>query len=57
MGTRSGDIDPGVVIAYLWRTAKMSVEDIESMLNRRSGVLGLGGQSRFPGAAQAHRRR
>jgi acetate kinase len=46
MGTRSGDIDPGV-IAYLWRTAKMSVEDIESMLNRRSGVRGLGGEVDF----------
>ena len=34
MGTRSGDVDPGV-ITYLWRTAGMSVEDIESMLNRR----------------------
>ena len=46
MGTRSGDIDPGV-ITYLWRTAEMSVEDIESMLNRRSGVLGLGGEIDF----------
>jgi acetate kinase len=46
MGTRSGDIDPGVV-TYLWRTAKMSVEDIESMLNRRSGVRGLGGEIDF----------
>jgi len=46
MGTRSGDIDPGV-ITYLWRTAKMSVEDIEWMLNRRAGVLGLGGESDF----------
>jgi len=46
MGTRSGDIDPGV-ITYLWRTAKMSVEDIESMLNRRSGVRGLGGEIDF----------
>ncbi|MGH3675498.1 MAG: acetate kinase [Mycobacterium sp.] len=46
MGTRSGDIDPGV-ITYLWRTAEMSVEDIESMLNRRSGVLGLGGEVDF----------
>ncbi len=46
MGTRSGDIDPGV-LTYLWRTAKMSIEDIENMLNRRSGVLGLGGQSDF----------
>jgi acetate kinase len=46
MGTRSGDIDPGV-IAYLWRTAKMSVEDIESMLNRRSGMRGLDGEIDF----------
>jgi acetate kinase len=46
MGTRSGDIDPGV-ITYLWRTAGMSVEDIESMLNRRAGVLGLGGEIDF----------
>ena len=46
MGTRSGDIDPGV-ITYLWRTANMSVEDIESMLNRRAGMLGLGGEIDF----------
>jgi acetate kinase len=46
MGTRSGDIDPGVIM-YLWRTAKMSVEDIESMLNRDAGVLGLGGEIDF----------
>jgi acetate kinase len=46
MGTRSGDIDPGV-LTYLWRTAKMSVEDIEEMLNRRSGVRGLGGEIDF----------
>ena len=54
MGTRSGDIDPGV-ITYLWRTAEMSVEDIESMLNRRSGVLGPRRRDRLPRAAQAHR--
>ena len=46
MGTRSGDIDPGV-ITYLWREAGMSVEDIETMLNRRSGVRGLGGEIDF----------
>jgi acetate kinase len=46
MGTRSGDIDPGVIM-YLWRTAGMSVEDIESMLNTRSGVRGLGGEIDF----------
>lgn len=46
MGTRSGDIDPGVIM-YLWRAAGMSVEDIETMLNRRAGVLGLGGEIDF----------
>ncbi|WP_237570365.1 acetate kinase [Mycolicibacterium lacusdiani] len=46
MGTRSGDVDPGVLV-YLWRTAGMSMEDIETMLNKRSGVRGLGGQIDF----------
>lgn len=46
MGTRSGDLDPGV-ISYLWRTARMGVEDIESMLNHRSGMLGLAGERDF----------
>ncbi|HKP42461.1 acetate kinase [Mycobacterium sp.] len=46
MGTRSGDIDPGVIM-YLWRTAGMSVEDIETMLNKRSGVRGLCGEIDF----------
>ncbi|QNI05445.1 acetate kinase [Mycobacterium kubicae] len=46
MGTRSGDIDPGVIY-YLWRSTKMDVEDIESMLNHRSGVLGLCGSNDF----------
>ena len=46
MGTRSGDIDPGV-ISYLARTARMSVKDIETMLNKHSGMLGLGGDIDF----------
>ncbi|MCV7031223.1 acetate kinase [Mycobacterium sherrisii] len=46
MGTRSGDIDPGV-ISYLWRTAHMDVDAIESMLNNRSGVWGLAGERDF----------
>ena len=46
MGTRAGDIDPGVVF-YLWRSAKMDVEKIESILNRRSGVYGLAGEVDF----------
>jgi acetate kinase len=47
MGTRSGDVDPGV-ISYLWRRANMSVENIESMLNNRSGVWGLAAERDFP---------
>ncbi|OBB92532.1 acetate kinase [Mycobacterium sp. 852002-40037_SCH5390672] len=46
MGTRSGDIDPSVV-GYLSHTADMGVDDIESMLNQRSGVLGLSGERDF----------
>jgi acetate kinase len=46
MGTRSGDIDPGI-ITYLWRTAGMSVEEIETMLNRHAGMVGLGGEIDF----------
>lgn len=46
MGTRSGDIDPGVLF-YLWRTAGLEVAEIEAMLNRRSGLLGLSGEIDF----------
>ena len=46
MGTRSGDVDPGIVF-YLGRTAGMATEDIENMLNRRSGVFGLAGHNDF----------
>jgi acetate kinase len=46
MGTRSGDIDAGIV-SYLHREAGMSVEDIESMLNQHSGLLGLSGERDF----------
>lgn len=46
MGTRSGDIDPSIV-AYLCHTAKMGVDEVESMLNQRSGVLGLSGERDF----------
>lgn len=46
MGTRAGDIDAGVIF-YLSRAAGMGVDDIESMLNRRSGMLGLSGEIDF----------
>jgi acetate kinase len=46
MGTRSGDIDAGV-FSYLWRNADMGVDEIENMLNKRAGVLGLSGERDF----------
>ncbi|MGD1205594.1 acetate kinase [Mycobacterium seoulense] len=46
MGTRSGDIDPSIV-SYLCHTANMSVDEVESMLNQRSGMLGLSGERDF----------
>jgi acetate kinase len=46
MGTRSGDVDASIV-GYLHREAEMSVDDIESMLNHRAGVLGLAGERDF----------
>jgi acetate kinase len=51
MGTRSGDIDPSIV-SYLHRESNMSVDDIESMLNHRSGMLGLAGELDFRRLAQ-----
>ena len=51
MGTRSGDVDPGVIF-YLWRAAGLGDEEIESMLNRRSGMLGLSGEIDFRAIGQ-----
>lgn len=44
MGTRSGDIDPGVVI-YLMRELGLSLTEVEHLLYECSGLLGLSGQS------------
>ncbi|WP_349880503.1 acetate kinase [Micromonospora sp. HUAS YX12] len=42
MGTRSGDLDPTVVF-HLRREGGMVVDDIDDLLNHRSGLLGLTG--------------
>ena len=44
MGTRSGDIDPAIV-GYLSRRLDKSLADIEKMLNKESGLLGISGIS------------
>lgn len=42
MGTRSGDIDPAV-LTHLSRAAGMSIDDLDVLLNRKSGLLGMTG--------------
>ena len=44
MGTRCGDLDPGV-LAFLEREEKLSASKSEEMLNKKSGLLGLSGVS------------
>lgn len=44
MGTRTGSIDPGVLIA-LMRTRGMSLDALETLLYRQSGLLGLSGRT------------
>ena len=46
MGTRSGDVDPGLH-AYLGREASLSLDEIDTLLNKKSGVLGLSGVNDF----------
>lgn len=46
MGTRSGDIDPGIVF-HLHRQAGMSIDEIDQLLNKQSGVKGLSGVNDF----------
>lgn len=40
MGTRSGDLDPGVIL-HLAREEELSVEELDQLLNKKSGLLGL----------------
>ncbi|MDD2326915.1 MAG: acetate kinase [bacterium] len=44
MGTRSGDLDPGV-ISYIMEKEHMGTKGISTLLNKFSGVLGISGIS------------
>ncbi|HWD38609.1 MAG TPA: acetate/propionate family kinase [Fimbriimonas sp.] len=44
MGTRSGDLDPGALL-YLLREKGMSEKEVDDLLNRQSGLLGVSGLS------------
>lgn len=53
MGTRSGDLDPSV-IDYLIKTVGMSMDEVITMLNKESGLLGVSGiSSDFRDVSQA----
>ncbi len=44
MGTRSGSIDPGI-LTYLMRQGRLQSEEIDDVLNKESGLLGISGIS------------
>jgi acetate kinase len=44
MGTRSGDVDPALVL-HVRRTSNLSTEEIDAVLNSRSGMLALAGDN------------
>ena len=44
MGSRSGDLDPSVV-TYMMKQENLSPEEVETILNKKSGVLGVSGVS------------
>lgn len=44
MATRSGDLDPGAVL-YLLGHEKISAKELDSLLNKESGLLGVSGTS------------
>lgn len=44
MGTRSGNIDPAI-IAFLMKELNISIDEVNDMLNKKSGVYGISGVS------------
>lgn len=44
MGTRSGDVDPGLLL-YLLQQGIVTVEELDDLLQRKSGLLGISGNS------------
>lgn len=44
MGTRSGDFDP-TIVPYLVKSLGYSIDEVENLINKKSGLLGVSGQS------------
>jgi acetate kinase len=52
MGTRAGDLDPGVVV-HLLRHGGLDVDGLEDLLHHRSGLAGLSGHADFRDLVEA----
>ncbi len=44
MGTRVGDIDPGA-LTYIMKKHNLTVDQLQAIINKESGVLGISGKS------------
>ena len=60
MGTRSGSVDPGI-LTFLMRQGQLDGQDIDEVLNQKSGLLGISGLSSdmrdiLAGIRQGHER-
>ena len=55
MGTRSGSVDPGI-LTYLIRQGRLQPEQIDDVLNKQSGLLGISGLSGDMREILAHRK-
>jgi acetate kinase len=44
MGTRTGDLDPGVLL-YLQREEGLTLDDVSALVNRNAGLVGISGES------------
>jgi acetate kinase len=44
MGTRSGDVDPGILL-YLAEKENLSIKEVNDLVNKKSGVMGISGLS------------
>ena len=42
MGTRSGDLDPAILL-HMARVEKLSPDDVDNIINKKSGLLGVSG--------------
>ncbi len=55
MGTRSGSIDPSI-IGYLMHQKGLSVEEVDTMLNKKSGLLAIAGSNDLRSVIEAKER-